>query len=408
MSSKTNHLLIALALGLGLFGGGLGLLRGLSPGVPLLPPADLPGDPVSPACHSPPTKVTEASLPQSRGPIPDLGPCDSYAVYYGPLDDTTVEKLKVFDLVILHPGDFGDQPITRTHIAALQAAGVIVLGYVSIGEEPPGTPQAGQGLGPVYAKADSLCDGVPNRYCQENGAASYYLDEITNTTALPGHDGLPDTNGEWGSHYVDPASSGWRDRVQRCGTVYLDCNFYGADYVLYTLGADGLFLDTVDMASPWGFYDYALDDMADFICQLSDEYPDRYIVINRGVFYADPLYGADQVRPCINGLLFEAYYSEWDWEKQEGRVSPWFPDNRDNWAPKLNAQGVMTDGYSLFALDYFTSTQTLSITHQISETVTRWDWLAYISTPYLDTIRPEVRLPRQRQIWLPLILQDGH
>jgi hypothetical protein len=44
--------------------------------------------------------------------------------------------------------------------------------------------------------------------------------------------------------------------------------------------------------------------------------------------------------------------TEWDWDKKEGRVSPWFLDNKDNWVPKLTRQAAMTDGYTLFALDY--------------------------------------------------------
>ncbi len=176
--------------------------------------------------------------------------------------------------------------------------------------------------------------------------------------------------------------------------------------MINTLGCDGLFLDTVDTASPWHPYSYTLDAMADFICTISGWYTDSYVVLNRGIFFAAPEYGADVVRPCINGIVFEGYYSEWDWEEDEGRLSPWFVDNRDNWAPKLNVQAIMTDGYTIFALDYFTPTQQISITHQISETVTRWGWLDYVSTPMLDTVRWEV-WRHCGQVWLPLIMRDG-
>jgi hypothetical protein len=357
---------------------------------------------------SPATEATAMSLSLAsgaRGPIPGLGPCD-YVVYYGPLDEETLEDLKAFDLVILHP----EGGITQTQVAELQADGVIVLGYVSIGEEEPppgGTPIAGDGSGPVYYEPGENCCGTNNRHCESQGVACYYLDEITNTTGDLGHDGLPDVNVSWGSYYVDPAASLWREGVKLCGTsTYTECSFYGTEYVINTLGCDGLFLDTVDTASPWHPYSYTLDAMADFICTISGWYTDSYVVLNRGIFFAAPEYGADVVRPCINGIVFEGYYSEWDWEEDEGRLSPWFVDNRDNWAPKLNVQAIMTDGYTIFALDYFTPTQQISITHQISETVTRWGWLDYVSTPMLDTVRWEV-WRHCCQVWLPLIMRDG-
>ncbi|MCI0526961.1 MAG: hypothetical protein L0Y56_05835 [Nitrospira sp.] len=336
--------------------------------------------------------LSAASNP--RGPIPGLETCDTYAVYYGPLDEAKLASLKAFDMVILHP-DWG---LTRPQVAELQAAGVIVLVYISIGEEPEGIPQVGDGLGPVHFEDGTSCAGILNRRCGNTGIASYYLDENP-------QDGQPDVHSPWNSYYVDPASPLWRDRVKSCLAGIAGCNFFGADYLLNTLGADGLFLDTVDTASPWHAYSYTLGSMAGFICTIRDWYPNRYIVMNRGIFYADPMYGADVVRPCINGIVWEAYYSEWDWGKNEGRINPWFPDNRDNWAPKLNAQAVMTDGYTVMALDYFMTTQQISITHQISETVERWGWLNYISTPTLDAIRWEAWMYCNNRIWLPLIVK---
>jgi hypothetical protein len=317
----------------------------------------------------------------ARGPIPGLGPCDTYAVYYGPVNDQRLTELKAFDLVILHP----DSGVTSTHVAELQAAGVVVLLYVSIGEEPPGDAYFDNRHGPVYYAPGEYCDGVKDRHCQHRDVASYYLDED--------RDGKPDRKPLWNSYYVDPASPLWRDRVKKCVVGTDNCNFYGTDYIINTLGADGLFLDTVDMAGPWDWnpYSYSLDSMADLINTISKWYPkDRYIVMNRGVFFAVPEYGADVVRPSINGIVFEAFCSEWDGDNNEGKISPWCPDNRENWAPRLDAQSVMTDGYTLFALDYFTPTQQISITNHISDVVRGLGWLYYVSTPYLDTIRWDV------------------
>lgn len=321
-----------------------------------------------------------------RGPIPGLGPCDAYAVFYGGLDEETLADLNAFDLVILHP----DYDVTPSQIAELRAAGIIILVYVSIGEEPPGTPYMGDSLGPVYHAPGQSCAGVPDRRCQHQGVASYYLDEVVNSTGASGHDGLPDVSDGWNSYFVDPASMLWRNQVRSCVKGADACNFYGADYLINTLGVDGLFLDTVDTASPWYHYSYTLEAMADLICGISSWYPRQYVVLNRGVFFADPTYEAGIVHRCINGIVFESYCSEWDWASDGGKISPWCEDNRSNWAPKLNAQAAMTDGYTLFALDYFAPTQQISITNHISEVVRGWGWLDYLSTPYLDTVRWDV------------------
>jgi hypothetical protein len=286
----------------------------------------------------------------------------------------------------LHP----DSGVTPSQIAELQAAYVTILAYVSIGEEPPGTAYVGDSLGPVYHAPGQSCAGVPDRHCQQQGVASYYLDEVINSTGAFGHDGLPDVNTGWNSYFVDAASMLWRNRVRSCVKGADACNFYGADYVINILGVDGLFLDTVDTASPWQHYAYTLEAMAGLICDISSWYPRQYIVLNRGVFFAEPIYEADSVRPCINGIVFESYCSEWDWASGGGKISPWCEDNRSNWVPKLSAQAAMSDGYTLFALDYFAPTQQISITHHISEVVRGLGWLDYLSTPYLDSVRWDV------------------
>ena len=353
---------------------------------------------LSPATDARAVSLSLAS--SARGPIPGLDTCD-YAVYYGSLDEDTLAQLKAFQLVILHP----NSGIIQTQVAELQDAGVIVLGYVSIGEEPPAdAPITGDGDGPMYYTPEvSRCCEVDNRHCEGAGVACYYLDEIINTTGITGHDGLPDVHSPWNSYYVDPGASLWQTRVKQCVSPTNECGFYGTDYVMNTLECDGLFLDTVDTASPWHPYSYTLDAMADFICTISGWYTDHYIVLNRGIFFADPGYKADVVRPCINGIVFEGYCSVWDWKKDEGKDSPWFEDNRDNWAPKLIKEASKPDGYTVFALDYFTPSQQISIAHQISETVGRWGWLEYISTPTLDTVRWEVW--RYCRVWLPLIMK---
>jgi TM1410 hypothetical-related protein. len=83
----------------------------------------------------------------------------------------------------------------------------------------------------------------------------------------------------------------------------------GTDNTLVTKGCDGLFLDTIDTASPWSPWPYRwmVVQMSDLVGWLRQTYPDKYLIANRGLFYFDPgLTTAYEhsIRPYIDADMF--------------------------------------------------------------------------------------------------------
>ena len=66
-------------------------------------------------------------------------------------------------------------------------------------------PRRGTARGPAYWDPA----GEQLLY-EQQGMASYYLDEKTGPDEQPGPDGLPDRNGTWGSCFVNPGDPEWR------------------------------------------------------------------------------------------------------------------------------------------------------------------------------------------------------
>lgn len=213
------------------------------------------------------------------------------------------------------------------------------------------------------------------------------------------NDDYPDNNGQWDSFYVNAGDSYWREFV-RTGTVALD-GVAGGDHIINTLGCDGLFLDTIDTASPWGNYGDTAQGMSGLVKAIRGWYPDRYLIANRGLFYFDPTQTAHEwtIRPYINGDMFECYYTEWDYEQDKGAVSPYFPaNNKTYWASIVNGAAGQVDGFTTFVLDYLNKDQMgydssyteAKIGTQIDETIVQQGWVDHISTINLDVIRFDV------------------
>ena len=306
----------------------------------------------------------------SAGPIPGIDSTSDYLVYYGSWNDELIFRAQDFDLVVLEPSN-----ITAEQLQAIRKGhdgiegtddDVIVLAYVSIGEVSDGNI-SGNGLGPCYYDPDS--DAI---IYENQGYASFYLDDAD-------HNGVPDRNGTWGSYYVYAGDTTWWDFVEA-----------EADAAL-AKGADGLFLDTVDTASPWGNYGWTAQGMSALISHLRDRYPDIYLMPNRGLFYFDPHQTAYawNIRPFINAVLFECYYTEWDWNNNRGVVSPYFDNNRDYWAYYVNNEAHQDDGFTVFALDYLNPDQSdydSLLQNQIQFTISDQAWVDYVSTVMLDGI----------------------
>ena len=291
-------------------------------------------------------------------------PIDSrsdYLCYYGSWDNDKLFRAKDFDLAILEPSNISAAQIAEIKKGHDGLAGtaddVIVIGYVSIGEDHQGG-RTGDGRGPCYWDW-----GTSSVVYTNAGYASWYLDDAN-------HDKKPDMNGNWGSYYVNAGDSSWR--------AFLKGSPTGTDNILRAKNCDGLFLDTIDTASPWSPWPYRwmVVAMSDMVGWLHTTYPDKYLVANRGLFYFDPDLAtayAHSIRPFIDGVMFESYYKEGE---------------RAVWAAKINAEATKPDGFAVIALDYYAASQTAAIDKQVAE-VLGLGWSDYISSTSLNEIRYE-------------------
>ena len=289
-----------------------------------------------------------------------------YTIYYGAdFSPANLALLAQFDVVVL---EANVTTCTPAVVAELQRRGVRhVIGYISIGEEPAFLPvSAGDGTGPVHFAGGSVVSG-------NNGVASYYVDQAWNGTAYLS-DGQPDVNGGFGSRFVNPDAA-WRAQLdaqhitgtprsvaglaQLAGRRTSDTD---ADRA-HNFGFDGFFLDTLDTAGPYasaaGYYPWAAPAMRDTVQFIHERYPDKIVFANRGLFFfspglVNPTYNIrpydSSIRPFIHALLVESYYL--DSNPANPGVSPYFGDNKNNFAQKIIAEANRPDGFTVFALDY--------------------------------------------------------
>ena len=291
-----------------------------------------------------------------------IGSNYDYLCYYGSWNNDKIYRAQNFDLVILEPSNItADQvmKLKKGHDGILGTNDdVTVIGYVSLGEDNSGSRQ-GDGRGPCYYNYDS------SKVIYENkGVASWYVDDKDKN-------GSPDSNPNWGSYYVNAGDSLWWSHIKT--------NSSGTDNTLVVKNCDGLFLDTIDSASPWYPWPYrwTLVGMSKLVHWLRETYPDKYLVANRGLFYFDSTLTqayAHTIRPDIDADMFESYYKEGD---------------RLNWAKKVNKEANKPDGFKVIALDYFDPGDTYHINQQVNE-VFSYGWGDYISSSSLNEIRYDV------------------
>lgn len=299
-----------------------------------------------------------------RGPIPGINTSTPYLIYYGNWTLSKVEFARTnYQLVILHPVS----NITAADIAQIQrgvdnTAGttddVRVLAYISVGEDArTGAPLTGDGSGPrvdprssdteALAGINPLGNASPNG----TGFASYYLDD-TNP------DGQPDTNPIFGGPFVNAGDPAWyqvifnnrKDVDGASGLQEILTTTEGNGY-----GCDGIFLDTLDTPAPNSFgatlFEWTAPGFQTLLQNISSNYPDKLILGNRGIFFYNPnlKHYEFTLRPYLNAILFESYYTD---SSDANTTSPFFDDNRLNWAPKLNAEANRADGFTIFSLGY--------------------------------------------------------
>jgi len=307
-----------------------------------------------------------------------LDSSSDYLVYYSFFDAQKVMQSQYYDLVILDIRNVTPEQVIDIRNGFDNVSGtdddVLVLGYLSIGEQDGSTIQ-GDGSGPVYWDGESIVH-------QNNGYASFYLDDKDKN-------GIPDKDGLWNSYYVNAGDSAW-----------WEYNDPQAEDIIHVYHCDGLFLDLVDTSGPnsWGLpYEWTSQGMIEYIEYLRARFPDKYLLANRGLFYLEPALPhfqyVDRYRQSIDGLMIESYYIIWDWNKSIGIYHTSFPYLSEHFAPLINQQAKQSDGFTVFILDYLKLNQS-GYHDLLGEAVNAVErdqgWILTISTIYLDSIRWDV------------------
>jgi hypothetical protein len=285
-----------------------------------------------------------SSVQASTRKIANLGPHSKYLAYYGTWNEAAVAAAHQVRLVITKlDGETLPSPDVVQRIQAGRDGfkgtrdDVVVIAYLTIGEHDVNhQPIVGNGQGPTRFDKKGNIAGLENK-----GIASFYLDACT---PVPGADpkreadGKPDENGIWGSYFVNPADPEWRKILKA-----------EADRLLVTLGADGLFLDTLDSAEQGksACYPGLIAGMTDTIKWLYELYTTKYLVANRGFFLLEN--GPHNMRPYISAIMAENQYVEWEYEQKFAFRTPYSWE----YATKLmNEQSQKADGFQVLILDY--------------------------------------------------------
>lgn len=175
----------------------------------------------------------------------------NYVLYYG---RGLTGLLRRFDLAVVEPAAYSAQ-----EIAAVQAAGTLVLAYQSVLEVHPGLP-----LYHLAGRQDFLMWG---------GERVYYP--------------------EFGTWLLDPRAEGWQDAL-----------LAEVGEKVYGLGYDGLFLDTVgrieDPRLRGAYGEGLVIAAARLIMRIRDSLPGALLVQNHGLTHLWPL-----TAPRLDGLCWE-------------------------------------------------------------------------------------------------------
>lgn len=294
----------------------------------------------------------------------------SYMIYYGGLNDEVIETLKQYDVVIVHPKGGN---ITQEQIQKIRAGGTKVLGYISIGED---LRTAGltseQMLKDRRFRGDKTGPRVnPGSHDSEEfnplgkqspggtGYASYYLDDND-------LDGKPDMNANFKCAFTNIGDPAWYEELNQM-TIDGEDQIPGIREILTYdygrgLGCDGLFLDTIDTCAPDSYttddepnktrFEWTAPGVSGFMKRLKEEYPDKLILQNRGVFFYNPELPHYKYNPreYVDYLLFESYMLDSDPTRLY--YEPFFKDNKNNFTPKLTAEADRPDGFRILSLGY--------------------------------------------------------
>jgi hypothetical protein len=317
-----------------------------------------------------PDAATPEELPDV--PLSRAWSARTWIVYYGGWDvPDFVARASRYDLVILDANRGGGPDrfafmadvIRSIRVGADGKEGTaddtIVLGYISIGEDlrtyNRAAPIVGDGKGPVYL------DPETNTFIEQNrGVASYYLDEKQSDAYRDfGHDGQPDRHGTWGACYVNVGHPEWQNYLLGEAEYADRTNSpYSTQTILDTLGFDGLFLDTPEVADPWNGWGYTAEGIYNLIKRMDEKYPDKLLLLNRGLFFFLPHYPFQykwSPRKHIDLLLVESHYLDSDYhiDNTAFRENPFHTLLTNFVDPKLEAEAGRPDNpIRVLSLDY--------------------------------------------------------
>ena len=297
----------------------------------------------------------------------------TYMIYYGVVDDDVIRNAKQYDIAILHPRQGN---LTREQVADIQSANTKVLGYIAVGEDLRTAGMTaeemladerftGDGSGP---RVDARADGETSLAAVDingvtspvgSGFASYYLDDND-------RDGKPDFNPYFTCAYTNIGDRDWYDVLDNM-KIDGDDNVPGIKEILTTdygrgLGCDGLFLDTIDTCAPNSYtsdedpgrtrFEWTAPGVRDFIARIKENYSDKLICQNRGLFFFNHLleHYRYTTRPSIDYLFFESYMMDSNPEQLYNKG--FFADNKYNQLPKLAAESCCADGFTVLSLGY--------------------------------------------------------
>lgn len=313
---------------------------------------------------------------------------------YGAWNAASIVSAKKHDLVVIHPSADG---VNRALVQELQKGmdpndpsdDIIVLGYVSIGEDDrvsaltdaqarADTRFRGDATGPRVDPRGPTPHGgslsglavLGNASPGGTGWASFYLDD--NSIARDGKaDGIPDRNASFGGYFVNAGDPKWFDLVDGMTLDGVD-GVAGLKEVLTTttgrgLGCDGVFLDTIDTAAPNGWTTPSADDlsqfewtapgMSAFVGHVHSAYPGSLVLQNRGDFFFNPELQQFPytTRGAIDFFLFESY--RLSSSTSDGIDPLFFADNQYDIMPKLVAESQRPDGFRTLSLGYAEGTE---------------------------------------------------
>lgn len=346
------------------------------------------------------------SVPAQRGPVPGLNTATPYLIHYGNWDAARITAARTqYRLVILHPSVSN---LTPANIATIRSGpdntpgtsdDVIVLAYISVGEDDrPGAPFAGDGNGPRVdprANTNEPLEGIDPMGAPSSGGtgfASYYLDDGGSAISGFAFDGQPDQNATFGGYFVNPGDPAWFTIIKtktkaatgRAGLDELMTTTVGAGY-----GCDGVFLDTLDTPAPNSFgatlYEWTAPGYQALVRRISEEYPDKILLANRGLFFYNPNLKTYPytLRPYVNMVMFESYFTD---SSGSGAPTAFFDDNKFNFAPKLNAEAGRPDGFTPISLGYTSAGEPPSLgANDFIESQREQGWMLYRTNPSLDS-----------------------